>query len=242
MKKKIKISELIILLIFFAFIASCIMAKEYRAAGFIYRQNKDARGFTLLNDEALQYSLPYGIYATRNCSAMPLATDTFIAAGSSTMILFPGAMVKYDKFGFRPLTGRIQLVGTDLSDKFIIAARKFMLHLDRGNISIEVTPDNGTYIAVRGESEGIIKTFERKVIELANGMEVHFPLFAPEKISKRISSFWTKPPTAFSSVRLFDVDPQVASVDELASVSEEIDDSILPVETTASESYELSEN
>lgn len=234
-----KKSEWAVLLILFVFTASGVFSAEYRANGYIYRQNNDNKGFSLLGEEVLARPLAFGMYATRNCSEFPLATDTFIVAGSSTLILFPGAVIKYDKHGFKPVNGRIQLVGSDLRDKFFIADRKFELYLEKGNIAIEVTPDSGTYIAVRDKSEGIVKTFERKIIELANGMEIHFPLFAAETVRKRISSFWEKPPAAFSSVRLFDMDSQTVSADQSASASEDIDDDATTTELLQIDASEI---
>lgn len=210
------------LIVLLLFAGSCSYASDltYYASGKLFRQSSDKKDFFLLDDQTMSESLAFGIYAVRHDLYFPLATDTCIYSASSTMTLFPGSVIRFDQSGFMPLTGRIHLSGNDFGDKFAVRNRKFELLIERGNVFLEVTPDDGTFIAVRGETTGIIKTFERKIIELENGSEIHFPLFGKEKISKRLSSFWNSPPSSFSALRLPENE---TAEDASASDSEEID-------------------
>ena len=204
------------------------------ASGSLFLQTPDSKGFFPLTEESMAEPLAFGIYAVRNDINFPLATDTFFFSASSTMTLFPGAVIKFDKYGFKPLAGRIQISGDDLRDRFIVRNRKFELLIEKGNVLIEVTPDEGTFIAVRDETSGIVKTFDRKIIELENASEIHFPLFGREKVSRRLSSFWESAPSSFSALRL----PENENLNNVSATgSEDLEAGLISTDTSNLEAF-----
>jgi len=130
-----------------------------------------------------------------------LATDSQLLVGSYTITLLPGATFKIISRGFAPLAGRFLFAGEG-DDPLIFVTRAFELHYKSGGLMLEITPDEGTYIAMRDKGDAFVKDLRRQVYDLKPGQEIYFPLFGEAKLKKRLSGFWEDPPTGFSAARV----------------------------------------
>lgn len=130
----------------------------------------------------------------------PTATESKLLQASYTVTLLPGASLKVTQRGFVPLTGRFIFAGEG-EEAMIFVTRSFELHYRKGRLLLEITPDEGTFMALRNKGNVFVKALNRQVYDLEPGHEVHFPLFKPAKLKKRLSGFWDDPPTGFSSAR-----------------------------------------
>jgi hypothetical protein len=83
----------------------------------------------------------------------------------------------------------------------VFASRAYELYYNSGRLLLEVTPDDGTFIALRNKGDAFVKALNRQIFDLAAGQEVYFPLFGEAKLKKRLSGFWSDPPTGFSAAR-----------------------------------------
>lgn len=153
----------------------------------------------------------------------PVASNTFLVIGSHSVTLFPGALVRLLPRGLYHLAGRIELNSEQSWQPLLIFAAKFYLQYGSGNLLSEVTPDSGTYVAMRGKGDAFIKDQNRKIIELEADQEVFFPLFGQVKIQGRLSSFWDGAPTGFAAARLLLTPVKPAAADK---VSNEVDGEI----------------
>ena len=130
----------------------------------------------------------------------PLATDSRLLVGSYTVTMLPGAVLKISARGFVPLTGRFVFAGE--GDRAIVfASRAYELYYKSGRLLLEVTPDDGTFIVLRGKGDAFVKGLNRRIYDLEAGQEIHFPLFGEAKLRNRPGGFWNDPPTGFSSAR-----------------------------------------
>lgn len=151
----------------------------------------------------------------------PLATDSKMLVGSYTVIMLPGASIKLSSRGLIPLAGRFIISGEG-KEPLVFAGRAFELYYRSGRLLIEVTPDDGTFIALRNKGDAFVKSLNRSVYDLEAGQEVHFPLFGQAKLKKRMSGFWNDPPTGFSAARRR---PDSTSMSEKDADDDEEDDS-----------------
>ena len=130
----------------------------------------------------------------------PLATDARMLVGSYTVTMLPGASLKLTARGFVPLAGRFIFSGEG-DEPLVFASRAYELYYNSGRLLLEVTPDDGTFIALRNKGDAFVKALNRQIFDLAAGQEVYFPLFGEAKLKKRLSGFWSDPPTGFSAAR-----------------------------------------
>jgi len=145
--------------------------------------------------------VPSGSLATvRPDVQNPLATDSKMLIGSYTVTMLPGASIKISDRGFVPLAGRFIISGEG-DEPLMFISRAYELHYKSGRLLLEVTPDDGTFIALRNKGDAFVKSLNRSIYDLEAGQEIHFPLFGEARLKKRISGFWSDPPTGFSAAR-----------------------------------------
>lgn len=146
-------------------------------------------------------SIPEGTLVTvRPDVQNPVASESRLMVGSYTVTLLPGATFKAMRRGFVPLSGRFMFEGEG-NEALIFTTRSFELHYKHGRLLLEITPDDGTFIALRNKGDVFVKALNRQIYDLAAGNELYFPLFGAAKLKKRMSGFWDDPPTGFSSAR-----------------------------------------
>ncbi len=139
------------------------------------------------------------ILTVKSSFNLPLATETKILCGSHTISFFPGATVKILADGLQPLSGRIEIISEAALEPLAIRTGKFAGEISEGHLLLEVTPDNGTYVAMRSSGVAWFKDQSRKIFELENGRELHFPLFGPAVEMPVLSGFWSDNPSSFSA-------------------------------------------
>lgn len=167
-------------------------------AGPCYFRLPGFRSFVMQNDFS---EVPDGTLAVvRPDVQNPMATETKLLVGSYTVIMLPGASLKVLAKGFVPLAGRFVFAGEG-DEPLLFRTRAFELYYRGGNLFLEITPDQGTFIALRNKGDVFVKGLNRDIYDLEPGQEVHFPLFGAAKLKKRLSGFWSDPPTGFSSAR-----------------------------------------
>ncbi len=169
-----------------AFVGPCY----FRLPGF--------RNFVLQHD--FSQILPDTLATVRPDVENPMATETRLLVGSYTVTMLPGASLKVAAKGFVPLAGRFVFEGEG-NEPLVFIGRKYELYYRGGALLLEVTPDEGTFIALRNKGDVFVKGLNRSIYDLEPGQEVHFPLFGDAKLKKRLSGFWNDPPTGFSSAR-----------------------------------------
>jgi len=140
------------------------------------------------------------IVTVKSSFSVPLATETKILCGSHTISFFPGATVKILADALQPLAGRIEIISEASLEPLAIRTARFSGEISDGHLLLEVTPDNGTYVAMRSSGAAWFKDRSRKIFELENGHELHFPLFGPAVEMPVLSGFWSDNPSSFSSV------------------------------------------
>ncbi|PKL42754.1 MAG: hypothetical protein CVV41_12025 [Candidatus Riflebacteria bacterium HGW-Riflebacteria-1] len=146
-------------------------------------------------------SVPEGTLVTvRPDVQNPVASKSCLIVGSYTVTLFPGATFKAMRRAFIPLSGRFMFDGEG-AETLIFTTRAFELHYRSGRLLLEITPDDGTFIALRNKGDVFVKAINRRIYDLEAGHELHFPLFGAAKLKKRLSGFWEDPPTGFSAAR-----------------------------------------
>lgn len=130
----------------------------------------------------------------------PLASSSVILLASRTICLYPGASIKICKSFFVPITGRFAVSGEgDLP--ITIANRYFELKHTSGEALIEITPDNGLYIAMCSKKgNAFVRCQNRKIYDLNKKSELFIPLFGKPKLINRLSGFWAGPPSGFSAL------------------------------------------
>ncbi|EKD81897.1 MAG: hypothetical protein ACD_39C01582G0001 [uncultured bacterium] len=166
-------------------------------------------------------SMPEGTLITvRPDVEMPTATGSCLLVGSYTVTMLPGATVKAVKRGFIPLSGRFVFNGAG-DETLIFLNRVFELHYRSGELLLEITPDDGIFIAMRNKGDAFVKDLQRSIYDLKPGQELHFPLFGKTKLKKRLSGFWEDPPTGFSAARRR---PEPVSMSDDEEVDEESED------------------
>lgn len=210
-----------------------------------YHRSPGSVGFRLF--EETQSIESGSILTVRSSFIAPLATETRVVCGSHTISFFPGATVKILADGLQPLSGRIEIISEEALEPLILRAGKFYGEVSDGHLLLEVTPDNGTYIAMRNTGKAWFKDHARKIYELENGRELHFPLFGPTVEMPVLSGFWSDQPSSFFSARkkavgtTFSPNQNVGEVLEIASDTEAADGSGQSSDNVASDSEELIE-
>lgn len=194
-----KIAEKIVLLLL-VFATSVAIAQNCRVTGGVFIRCPGQKSFVLASDSTL---LPVDAIAlARPDTRQPLASSAQIIVGSHSIILFPGASLRCLENGFYHLSGRIEIDTENAAVPLVFQSRKFFLRYLSGNLLLEVTPDSGTYVALRNKGDAFIKDENRRIVELEADQEIFFPLFGPLKKNNRLSSFWNIPPTGFASARV----------------------------------------
>lgn len=156
-----------------------------------------------------------------------MATCSTVLLGSHTLILFPGSTVRLLAEGIYPLAGRFELNTASSSESLQINTRKFSAAYNFGNLLVEVTPDSGTYAALRNKGDVWFKDSARKIFQLQPGQQLLFPLFGETIEQDRLSGFWTASPTSFAAVRPRTIFPQKSMPEEedsIASFSVKLED------------------
>jgi len=149
--------------------------------------------------DATQTIEPGSILTVKSFFSSPLATETRAVCGSHTISFFPGATVKILKDCLQPLSGRIEITSEAATEPLEIRTAKFSGEISDGRLLLEVTPDNGIFVAMRNRGQAWFKDRSRKIFELENGHELHFPLFGPTVEMPVVSGFWSDQPSSFSS-------------------------------------------
>lgn len=199
-----------------------------------YVRDPGAVAFRLIN--ATQTIEPDSILTVKSFFSSPLATETRAVCGSHTISFFPGATVKILKDSLQPLSGRIEITSEAATEPLAIRTARFSGEISDGRLLLEVTPDNGVFVAMRNRGQAWFKDRSRKIFELENGHELHFPLFGPTVEMPVISGFWSDQPSSFSAARKKSAD-RVISFDQKSGEASEIASDT--VSDTASDSEKL---
>ncbi|HNX75699.1 MAG TPA: hypothetical protein PKM56_08330 [Candidatus Rifleibacterium sp.] len=145
---------------------------------------------------------PAGSLLTVRFSAEnPVATTSELLIGSHTVTFYPGAAVRLLENGLYPISGRLAIVSQPASEPLNLLAPRFSGAILSGTLFIEVTPDEGTYIAMKRKGSAWFKDRARKVFELKNTGQLHFPLFGETVDQPELSGFWSLPPSSFALLR-----------------------------------------
>lgn len=202
--KKLQLIKLFVLVVFLCFFAILCegsrdgIAETARFEGICYIRLPGFRNYILQENIS---NPPEGSFITIKPSVeSPIATQSVMLIGSYSMIMYPGAVLRINEKSSTPITGRFVISGRG-EEPFILISRYFELQFFDGEVMIEVTPDNGTYIAMPKKGDAFVKDLYRNVYDLKSRNELYFPLFGESKLSKRLSSFWQDAPTAFSVIR-----------------------------------------
>ncbi|GAB4275576.1 MAG: hypothetical protein Kow0029_16870 [Candidatus Rifleibacteriota bacterium] len=124
----------------------------------------------------------------------PVATDSFVLLASTTITIFPGSIIKYDKGIFVPLMGRFIVSAEKETEPLIFRGSRFYCEYHSGEMAIEITPKNHVYIAMSGYGTAWVKDSDRKIFNFQPGTEVHLPPFAHTEVQERLSGLWSQPP------------------------------------------------
>lgn len=188
----------------FGILANMVIAAEKPAesiffSGPFYFRLPGYRNFVLQSDCP---AVPVNtLVAVRPDVNNPMASSSQLLIGSYTVRMLPGASMKMADRGIVPLSGRFLFSGEG-SEPLVFISRYYELRYRRGSLLIEVTPDSGTYIALRGKGDVFVKAFDRRIYDLKANQELFFPLFGSARLSKRLSGFWSDPPTGFAAARI----------------------------------------
>lgn len=173
-------------------------ASQLRCFGDFYLRQPSGVRFTLLNPET---RLSENSILTVPASAEnPLASDSYLMLGSHTLVCYPGTTIKILSDSITPVLGRLEIISKGSSEPLRIQAKKYSGEILDGNLLVEVTPDSGTFVAMRGKGDAWFKDLSRQIFALNSGSQLHFPLFGPTR-EESIGSFWSEPPSSFSSAR-----------------------------------------
>lgn len=209
--------------------------------GFYYR-SPGSVGFKLCDDNQVLES--GSILTVKSSFISPLATETKILCGSHTISFFPGATAKILADGLQPLSGRIEIVSEKALEPLVIHTARFSGEINDGHLLLEVTPDSGTFIAMRNRGQAWFKDRSRKIFELESGHELHFPLFGPTVEMPILSGFWADQPSSFSAARKKIAGrsfPDGLHADETSEIASDTEDAVAVnnTEDTASGSNSL---
>ena len=201
-----------------------------------YHRSPDSVGFKLFDDEQTIES--GSIITVKPSFSAPLATETKIVCGSHTVSFFPGATVKILAEGLQPLSGRIEILSEAATEPIAIRTARFSGEIYDGHLLLEVTPDDGTFIAMRNRGQAWFKDRTRKIFELENGHELHFPLFGPAVEMPVLSGFWSDQPGSFSSARKKSADGASSFDQKSVETSEIASDTVTDSESDAASGSE----
>lgn len=162
----------------------------------------------------------------------PLASDTVVKVFGHNIRFFPGALMSVDNHFLKPVTGRFHFHSNLASFPVKIAARRYSGEYSSGDFWLEVTADNGTFMAMTDKGQMWVKDEYRRVIELKPSQEIHVPLFGETVITERLTSRWELPPEGFAvtETRLNEQateEPDKQDSEKLASDSIEIEENII---------------
>ncbi|GEM_PF-5979835 len=247
-----KIVQSFLLSIFiFSYSVTLAQANIVASGSFFFKPLK-MRSFELLASESILPGL--GTISVLPDTIFPLATSSRLIIGSTSITLYPGAMLKINAGLFQPLSGRFLINNeNEASDHVAFGNRRFMARFYTGEYLLEITPRNTVWIAMRKSGEGWVKDFERRIIEFQPGTEVEIPPFSSTVVKETISSRWEKAPEMAVVREVAAVFSKTLPKDDLASetgqiaseteTAEEVKDSDNADEETeiASEPHELSE-
>lgn len=133
----------------------------------------------------------------------PLATDSYILLGSHKILVYPSATFRLTKKGIIALSGRFEFI-TEEEDKsrpIVIETRKCQGEYCFGNLLMEVTPDSGIFIAMRGVGQAWFKDHFLQTHILKDNQEIYHPLYGRTTATKRIGTLWQKPPQSFGNLK-----------------------------------------
>ncbi len=130
----------------------------------------------------------------------PLATDSYITIGSHSIIVYPSATFRLAKTGIIPLSGRFEFNSQEGKQFITINTRKAVGEYRSGNLLIEVTPESGIFIAMRGKGDAWFKDNFLTIHEFKNDAEICCPPYAKTIVSRRVSSIWNNPPQTFGNL------------------------------------------
>lgn len=130
----------------------------------------------------------------------PMASGSVLIVGSHSIILYPGATLRLLADAVYPISGRFAISAAENAEPLRILTKNFIAEYISGNLLLEITPDNGTYVVMRDKGNAWLKDAGRKIFQLQPGQELFFPLFGAT-VEQRLSSFWSEPPTSFGAAR-----------------------------------------
>ena len=163
------------------------------------------------------------LLTVRSSFENPVATNSELLVGSHTVTFYPGATVRLLENGLYPISGRLTIMSQPASEPLNLLAQRFSGAILSGNLLIEVTPDEGTYIAMKKKGSAWFKDRARKIFELKNTGQLHFPLFGETVDQPELSGLWSLPPSSFAQLhhdsetsKAVEPDPET----ELASASQ----------------------
>lgn len=175
------------------------------------------------------------ILVVRSSIENPLATNSALLVGSHTVTFYPGASVRLMNNGIMPLSGRFSITSSEAAEPVNIFADRFSGSMLDGSLLIEITPDDGAYVAMKNAGSAWFKDRERKVFELNNTRELHFPLFGKTLEQSSLSGFWSVSPSSFAKLRPGWTGEQTASSTASATAS-----ATVPVSASAAASLQPS--
>jgi hypothetical protein len=147
-----------------------------------------------------EYTLGYVMPDTSN----PLATDSYIVLGHHKVYVYPSATFRLSKCGIIPLSGRFEFVTEETAQDpkpITIETRKSRGEYTYGNLLIEVTPDSGIFIAMRGVGQAWFKDHFLQTHILQENNEIYYPLYGKTSVAKRLGTLWQKPPQSFGNLK-----------------------------------------
>ncbi len=164
------------------------------------------------------------ILTVRSSVENPAATDSAVLLGSHTITFYPGASIRLLDNGIMPLSGRLAIISTEAAEAINIFAARFSGAMLDGCLLIEITPDDGAYVAMKSAGSAWFKDRERKVFELNNARQLHFPLFGKTLEQNSPGGFWSLPPSSFAALRPRQTSEVTASATAQTIASETLPD------------------
>ncbi len=180
-------------------VASVFMG-NLRLLGDFYLRRPSGVRFSLLRSNDEEPLTKNSILTVRSSAEYPMATDSRILIGSHTLVCYPGTTLKILSDAITPILGRLEIISREASEPLRILTGKYSGEILDGNVILEVTPDSGTFVVMRDKGNAWFKDMYRRVFVLQPGSQLHFPLFGQTR-EETAGSFWTAPPSSFSTAR-----------------------------------------
>lgn len=188
--------SLILLFFFFAFtlLNSVAVADSLELSGDLVFRLPGAKNFQKKSGEQLNFP-EHTIFAVPPFLKEPLATNSKLIIASHSITLFPGATIKIAGGILYPLAGRISFSNENKEiAPIVLRGARYFCQYFHGELLVEVTPENTTWILMQNKGSGWVKDLTRKIVELQSGSEVEIPPFKPTKVREIPGSRWAKPP------------------------------------------------